>query len=272
LQAPEEVTAEIDSATFGSIFHKSAEYIYKDLTEHNSLIVKEDIEKLLKEPVRIENYVDRAFKELFFHISLDEKPEYNGTQLINSAVIVRYIKQLLQHDLKHAPFTFVGSEKYVSERICIHTPSGDFTSRIGGCIDRIDTKDDTLRIVDYKTGGKADTAPSVASLFIPDKKRSNYIFQTFLYAAIMSRKQNLKVSPALLYIHRAASENYSPVICLKEARQPEVPVTDFSQYEEEFRNELGKLLSEIFNPEIEFKQTEIEEKCTYCDFKAFCRK
>ena len=272
LQAPEEVTAEIDSATFGNIFHKSAEYIYKELTEHNSLIVKEDIEKLLKDPVRIENYVDRAFKELFFHISLDEKPEYNGTQLINSAVIVRYIKQLLQHDLKHAPFTFVGSEKYVSERISIHTPSGDFNSRIGGCIDRIDTKDDTLRIVDYKTGGKADTVPSVASLFIPDKKRSNYIFQTFLYAAIMCRKQNLRVSPALLYIHRAASENYSPIICFKETRQPEAPVTDFSQYEEEFRNELGKLLSEIFNPEIDFTQTEIEEKCAYCDFKALCKK
>ena len=88
----------------------------------------------------------------------------------------------------------------------------------------------------------------------------------------MCRKQNLKVSPALLYIHRAASENYSPVVCLKEARQPEVPVTDFSQYEEEFREELGKLLSEIFNPKIDFTQTEIEGKCAYCDFKAFCKK
>ena len=272
LQAPEEVSAEIDSATFGNIFHKSAEYIYKDLTEHNSLIIKEDIEKLLKDPIRLENYVDRAFKELFFHIPLDEKPEYNGTQLINSAVIVRYLKQLLQHDQKHAPFTFMGSEKYVSEKIRIHTSSGDFTSRIGGCIDRMDIKDDTLRIVDYKTGGKADTAPSVASLFVPDKKRSNYIFQTFLYAAIMSRKQNLNVSPALLYIHRAASENYSPVVCLKEPRQPEIPVTNFSLYEEEFRDRLGKLLTEIFNTEIDLKQTEIKENCTYCSFKAFCKK
>ena len=272
LQTPDEVSAEIDSATFGSIFHKSAEYIYKDLTEHNSLIVKEDIEKLLKDPIRLENYVDRAFKELFFHIPLDEKAVYNGTQLINSSVIVRYIKQLLHHDLNYAPFTFMGSEKYVSEEISIHTPSGDFTSRIGGCIDRMDIKDETLRIVDYKTGGKADTAPNVASLFVPNKKRSNYIFQTFLYAAIMSKKQKMKISPALLYIHRAASDKYSPVVCMKEPRQPEIAVTDFSLYEGEFRKELDKLLSEIFNPEIDFKQTEIEEKCTYCDFKALCKK
>ena len=272
LQAPEEVSAEIDSATFGSIFHKAAEYIYKDLTQHGNLIAKEDIETLLKDDIRLEAYVDKAFKELFFHIPMEEKPEYNGTQLINSAVIVRYIKQLLRHDLKYAPFTFVGSEKSVSEKITIHTPSGDFDSRIGGYIDRLDVKEDTLRIVDYKTGGKADTPPNVASLFIPDKKRSNYVFQTFLYAAIMNRKQNLKVAPSLLYIHRAASEDYSPVVCLKEPRKSEIPVLDFSLYEEEFREELQQLLDEIFHPEVDFTQTEIEEKCAYCDFKAFCRK
>lgn len=272
LQVPEEVSAEIDSATFGSIFHKTAEYIYKDLTQHGRQINKENIENLLKDDIRLENYVDKAFKELFFHIPEDEKPEYNGTQLVNSAVIVRYIKQLLYHDSKYAPFTFIGSEKSVSEKVTIHTPSGDFESRIGGYIDRMDEKEGTLRIVDYKTGGKADTPSSVASLFIPDKKRSNYVFQTFLYASIVSRKTGNKVAPSLLYIHRAASEDYSPVICLKEPRKPEIPVWDFSLYEEEFREELQKLLDEIFHPEVDFTQTEIEGKCTYCDFKAFCKK
>ena len=272
LQAPEEVSAEIDSATFGSIFHKAAEYIYKDLTQHGKLIVKENIETLLKDDIRLEAYVDKAFKELFFHIPMEEKPEYNGTQLINSAVIVRYIKQLLRHDLKYAPFTFVGSEKSVSEKVIIHTPSGDFESRIGGLIDRLDEKEGTLRIVDYKTGGKPDMPPSVESLFIPDKKRSNYVFQTFLYASIMCRKQNLKVAPSLLYIHKAASEDYSPVICLKEPRKEALQVTDYSYFEEEFRKGLQKLLDEIFHPEVDFTQTEIEEKCAYCDFKALCRK
>ena len=216
--------------------------------------------------------MDKAFKELFFHIPMEEKPEYNGTQLINSAVIVRYIKQLLRHDLKYAPFTFVGSEKSVSEKVIIHTPSGDFESRIGGLIDRLDEKEGTLRIVDYKTGGKPDMPPSVESLFIPDKKRSNYVFQTFLYASIMCRKQNLKVAPSLLYIHKAASEDYSPVICLKEPRKEALQVTDYSYFEEEFREGLQKLLDEIFHPEVDFTQTEIEEKCAYCDFKALCRK
>ena len=272
LQAPETVSAEIDSSTFGSIFHRTAEFIYNDLTRHGNLITKEAIETILKDDILLGNYVDRAFKELFFHIPMEERTEYNGTQLINSAVIGRYIKQLLHHDAQYAPFTFVGSEKSVSEDVSIHTSIGEVKTRIGGYIDRLDRKGDTLRIVDYKTGGKADTPPSIASLFIPDKKRSNYVFQTFLYAAIASKKLDVKVAPSLLYIHRAASENYSPVICLKEPRKQEQPVLDFGIYEAEFRERLQHLLEEIFNPEIPFSQTEIEEKCTYCDFKTFCRK
>ena len=273
LSAPDEVSAEIDSATFGSIFHYAAEHIYKDLTTHGKVINKEALETLLRNEVKLQDYVDTAFKKLFFNVPQNEKPEYNGIQLINSAVIARYLKQLLQNDLRYAPFTFIASEMEVDEPIDIQTPKGVIKSRIGGIIDRMDSKDGTLRIVDYKTGGDADTPPHVESLFIPDKKRSNYVFQTFLYAAIMCRKQpTMKIAPALLYIHRAATETYSPVIQMGESRKPKEAVEDFSKYEKEYRERLQGLLEEIFNPEKSFTQTEIIEKCTYCDFKALCKR
>lgn len=273
LSAPDEVSAEIDSATFGSIFHYAAEHIYKDLTTHGKVINKEALETLLRNEVKLQDYVDTAFKKLFFNVPQNEKPEYNGVQLINSAVIARYLKQLLQNDLRYAPFTFIASEMEVDEPIDIQTPKGVIKSRIGGIIDRMDSKDGTLRIVDYKTGGDADTPPHVESLFIPDKKRSNYVFQTFLYAAIMCRKQpTMKIAPALLYIHRAATETYSPVIQMGEPRKPKEAVEDFSKYEKEYRERLQGLLEEIFNPEKSFTQTEIIDKCTYCDFKALCKR
>lgn len=273
LSAPDEVSAEIDSATFGSIFHYAAEHIYKDLTTHGKVINKEALETLLRNEVKLQDYVDTAFKKLFFNVPQNEKPEYNGVQLINSAVIARYLKQLLQNDLRYAPFTFIASEMEVDEPIDIQTPKGVIKSRIGGIIDRMDSKDGTLRIVDYKTGGDADTPPHVESLFIPDKKRSNYVFQTFLYAAIMCRKQpTMKIAPALLYIHRAATETDSPVIQMGEPRKPKEAVEDFSKYEKEYRERLQGLLEEIFNPEKSFTQTEIIEKCTYCDFKALCKR
>lgn len=272
LRPLEEVSSDIDSATFGSIFHRAAELAYQELTVNGKLIRKEDLEEMLRQEVKLQGYVDIAFKELFFNVGQDEKPEYNGVQLINSAVITSYLKQLLRNDLQYAPFSMEAMEIRVFEEIDIQTPKGVIKSRIGGMIDRLDSKEGVLRIVDYKTGGSPKTPANIESLFIPAEGRPGYVLQTFLYAAIMSRQQNLKVSPSLLYIHRAASDAYSPVIEMGEARQPKVPVEDFSIYEEEFREQLQNILTEIFDPENSFRQTAIIKTCEYCDFKSLCKR
>lgn len=272
LRMPDEVSAEIDSALFGTIFHRSAELVYTDLISRSAEISKKDLEDLLKDNAKIQYYVDTAFKEIFFHCSRDERPEYNGTQLIHSKVIASYLKQLLRHDLAYAPFKIEGMEKNVQETIEIDTPSGMICLNIGGTIDRMDSKGDTLRIVDYKTGGSPKVPENIEQLFTPMHNRPNYIFQIFLYAAIMCRQQHLKVAPALLYIHKAASEAYSSVIEMGPSRQPKIAISDFALYEQEFRDRLHHLLYELFDPSIPFTQTEDEKRCTYCDFQGLCRR
>ena len=272
LKTPDEVSAEIDSALFGTIFHLSAQLAYTDLTANRKMIQKEDLERLLRDEVKLQSYVDRAFKQELFKVAPEEKPEYNGVQLINSKVIVSYLKQLLRNDLQYTPFEMVAMEEKVSEEITIQTGQGPFTLRLGGTIDRMDAKEGTLRIVDYKTGGSPKTPVNIEQLFTPSETRPNYIFQTFLYAAIMSRKQPLMVAPALLYIHRAASESYSPVVEMGEPRKPKMPVNNFAFFEDEFRERLQALLEEIFDEKEAFTQTEDIKKCSYCDFKAICKR
>jgi CRISPR/Cas system-associated exonuclease Cas4 (RecB family) len=271
LSAPDDVSSEIDSALFGTIFHRSAELVYGDLGAHGAEIREEDLKRLYEDERRLQDYVDRAFKEEFFKVPLDERPEYNGVQLINSKVICSYLKQLLRNDMHYAPFSMVATEKHVSEEMTVATDNGDWRVSIGGIIDRMDLKDDTLRIVDYKTGGSPIAATSVESLFVPAEKRPGYIFQTFLYAAIMSRRQSYKVAPSLLYIHKAASDSYSPVIEMGEPRK-KAPVNNFAFVEDEFRSRLDELLREIFSPDKPFAQTEIQEKCAYCDFRSLCQR
>ena len=272
LKAPEEVSAEIDSALFGTIFHYSAELVYKDLTAHNKEIRKEDLEALLKNDVKLQAYVDNAFKEKFFHVSQTEQPEYNGTQLIHAKVIASYLRQLLKNDLQYAPFCMEAMEKEVDEVMEVETSAGKLSLKIGGTIDRMDSKGDTLRIVDYKTGGTPKIPENIEQLFTPANNRPNYIFQTFLYASILCRRQPLKVAPSLLYIHRAASESYSPIIEMGASRQPKVPVNNFAFHEEEFRERLQKLLQEIFSPDTPFDQTEDTKLCEYCDFRSLCKR
>lgn len=272
LKVPNEVNTEIDSSTFGSIFHRAVELVYQKLTETGKLIRKEDLEQLLRDEIRIQQFVDAAFKELFFHVPQEEKPEYNGTQLINSKVISTYVRQLLRNDVQYAPFEMVAMEKRVSEQLTINTPDGEVEVRIGGIIDRIDSKDDTLRVVDYKTGGTPNKPTGVEQLFARSDNRPGYIFQTFLYAAIMCQQQPLKVAPSLLYIHRAASDTYSPVIEMGEPRQPKMPINNFAFFEDNFREQLHTLLEEVFDPTVPFTQTEHSEVCKYCDFKSICGK
>lgn len=272
LKTPDEVSAEIDSALFGTIFHLSAQLAYTDLTANGKMIQREDLERLLRDEIKLQGYVDQAFKQELFKVAPEEKPEYNGVQLINSKVIVSYLKQLLRNDLQYTPFEMVAMEKKVSEKITIQTTLGPLTLRLGGTIDRMDAKEGTLRIVDYKTGGSPKIPANIEQLFTPSETRPNYIFQTFLYAAIMSRKQPLMVAPALLYIHRAASESYSPVIEMGEPRKPKIPVNNFAFFEDEFRERLQALLEEIFNEKEPFTQTEDTKKCSYCDFKAICKR
>ena len=272
LKTPDEVSAEIDSALFGTIFHLSAQLAYTDLTANGKMIQREDLERLLRDEIKLQGYVDQAFKQKLFKVAPEEKPEYNGVQLINSKVIVSYLKQLLRNDLQYTPFEMVAMEKKVSEKITIQTALGPLTLRLGGTIDRMDAKEGTLRIVDYKTGGSPKIPAKIEQLFTPSETRPNYIFQTFLYAAIMSRKQPLMVAPALLYIHRAASESYSPVIEMGEPRNPKIPVNNFAFFEDEFRERLQALLEEIFDEKEPFTQTEDIKKCAYCDFKAICKR
>ncbi len=269
VKPPDEISAEIDSALFGTIFHHSAEQVYRTLTANGQAVNRDDIDRLLRDTPRLQGFVDQAFKQEFFHIAPDERAEYNGTQLINAHVIVSYLRQLLRNDLLHAPFRIEGLEHPIRETRVLDTPSGTVHIALGGTVDRMDSKDGTLRIVDYKTGGEPKTPTDVEELFTPAAGRPSYVFQAFFYSAIQCRTSPLRVAPALLYIHRAASESYTPVIEMGPPRQ-HVPVTDFAAYADEFRTRLDALLQELYDPSVPFTQAQEPDICTYCDFRNLC--
>ena len=268
IRRPDEVNDEIDNAAFGSIFHCAAELLYKDLTAHGDIINKSDLEAVLKDKPRLHNYVDRAFKHEFFKLDEQAKAEYNGIQQINRSVIIRYLENLLKLDINYTPFVMMGMEQIVSEDMEVETPYGTYHLKIGGKIDRMDCKGGTLRIIDYKTGGKpVRSVPDIEDIFT-GKNRDHRIFQTFLYSAVVCGLQKEKsVAPGLLILKTATSDDFSTDIKFNNA-----PVNDFSLLEKEFRERLQQLLHEIFNPETPFRQTENRpDNCKYCDYKQFCK-
>ncbi len=279
LSTQDEVDEEVDSAIFGTIFHKAAEDIYNDLTASGDRqITEEKLRPFLTDnDEKIKSYVDNAFKQEFFKVPIEDSVSYNGQQLINKAVIEKFIHMLLEIDLKQTPFKYVAAEERVYETFeIIANGEPSFKVNIGGVVDRQDsTQDDELRIVDYKTGNKPKSFKGITDLFEQQKDRAKYVFQIFLYSYILIKKNpGKKILPRVLYIHHASAPDYNPYIQHNISKNKNINVPEFSgEYASDFGSELTKLLNEeIFNRAVPFTQTKFEEICKYCDFKALCHK
>ena len=192
-------------------------------------------------------------------------------------MILKYLRQILRMDMElYAPFNYVGSEDEGYQHV-IEVPdplnAGAMKQiRLKGIIDRLDSKDGILRIVDYKTGSDKGTPDTIDQLFPPtdSKKRKSQAFQIFYYAYIMSFQPQFskyRLAPTLLYT-RSSSKPTADDIYYHIGKDV---LTDFNaQCGQEFEEKLIGLISEIFNPDIPFSPTDDKETCRNCDFSQLC--
>ncbi len=277
LKKPNDTDTEIDFAMFGTLFHKSAELAYNYLASDGKTITAAAIDSLLKDGNRLEGFVQEAFKEDYFARKTVQKADYSGTQSINYDVILKYLRQVLRMDMElYAPFSYVGSEDEGYQHV-IEVPdplnAGSMKQiRLKGIIDRMDSKDGILRIVDYKTGTDKGHPKSMDALFPPTdaKHRMSQAFQIFYYAYIMSFQPEFsryRLAPTLLYT-RSSSKPTADDIYYSVGGNT---IMDFTaQYGQEFEEKLKGIISEIFNPDIPFEPTDDKEACSRCDFSNLC--
>lgn len=277
LRKPNDTDTEIDYAMFGTLFHKSAELAYNYLASDGKTITAAAIDSLLKDSERLEGFVQQAFRDEYFAQKTIDKADYSGTQLVNFDVILKYLRQVLRMDMElYAPFNYVGSEDEGYQHV-IEVPDplhkGSMKQiRLKGIIDRLDSKDGILRIVDYKTGLDKGTPDTIDQLFPPtdSKKRKSQAFQIFYYAYIMSFQPQFskyRLAPTLLYTRSSSKPTKQDIYY----RIGTDVLTDFgTQCEEEFQSRLIELISELFNPDIPFAATDQKETCRNCDFSQLC--
>lgn len=266
LTPPDEMKVEIDVSHFGIIFHKSAELAYDKLTERGDMIHDFELKALYNDEVEIQRIVDEAFRQDFFHTEIGEPLPFNGTQLIVRHAVCGYLKQLLRLDAKRAPFRYIQSEKKVQHVVTINSHGTKLDLLLGGTVDRIDSKGDTTRIIDYKTGGKQKSVKSVEDLFARDTIRDGYVFQAFYYAHLL-KDEYATIAPSLLFVRKTSDENFEPNIVVNR-----IPVTDFSEYSEDFARLLTETMDEIFNSDIPYTAATNLDACKYCKFTSLCRR
>ena len=305
LLEPDEIDEdEVDNKTFGNIFHRAAELFYytfaskediavddrgKQRLIHPIVISAGDLDNALKDSSLVYRLVDQAFREELFKVSSsDYHPKYNGLQLINKEVIASYLRQLITIDRRQAPFTIIGMEIVVSTTLGVATARGEKLFRIGGFIDRLDAVAangnpsaggnlaERIRVIDYKTGRAQATHPKdIDEVFgtTPQamNKHSDYYLQAILYSLIIKNDRRFNpaqepVSPGLLFIQNAGSEDYDPTLKLGKEL-----LSDVAPLEAEFTEHLRSLLADIYNPAVPLKPTEDKKRCIYCPYAALCK-
>ncbi|MCF0160831.1 MAG: PD-(D/E)XK nuclease family protein [Bacteroidaceae bacterium] len=204
-------------------------------------------------------------------------PALNGTQTIVQSVIHKYLRKLLEYDLRLAPFTILGLEKNVQMKLPIHIGGREKDILIGGNIDRLDVYTSpqgvrNIRVVDYKTSDRPQKADSIDALFNSNTTTRPYHILQAMYYAIQVDASGMNpygeaISPALFYISQVG-EDYSP-----EVKVGKEPVVDFDkQYRNEYVEKLTAVIEELYDTETPFRQAATDHLCEYCDFRELCQR
>lgn len=305
LLEPDEIDEdEVDNKIFGNIFHRAAELFYYTFASKDDIatddqgkqrlirpivITADNLDHALKDTSLVYRLVDQAFREELFKVSSsDYHPKYNGLQLINKEVIASYLRQFITIDRRQAPFTIIGMEIVVSTTLGVATARGQKLFRIGGFIDRLDSVAasgnpsalgnlaERIRVIDYKTGHSRTSHPKdIEEVFgtTPQamNKHSDYYLQAILYSLIIKNDRRFNpaqepVSPGLLFIQNAGSEDYDPTLKLGKEL-----LSDVAPLEAEFTNHLRSLLADIYDPALPLKPTDDKKRCTFCPYAALCK-
>jgi CRISPR/Cas system-associated exonuclease Cas4 (RecB family) len=265
LKEPDEITGDIDPAILGTILHEAMRSLYEDFT--GKRVDAESVMSLISDPTVVSGLIKRTIRKFF------GRGNYNvatGNELIAREVLVEYIMRILKTDKAMAPFSIIDLEKQVTFPVNIENGNTMINIAAGGVIDRVDLKDGTTRILDYKTGTIADSISSIEDLFADDRKKDyDGWLQTLLYCeGYLNEKQDVKVRPSIYQIKKSHGED---LLKIKPGRNNEIPVDDYTSVRHEYMSCLNATVKAIFSIDEPFFMTSDDwNKCSYCPYRALC--
>jgi len=257
----DEVEETIDASTLGTVVHEVLELFYKPFIQKN--ITESDIKQMI--PL-IEKNTKRSFSTIYKNGDIDF-----GKNLLIQKVAIRFIERFLQKELetiaaKETQQLFILSlEEYLKSSITI---DNSIEVLLKGKIDRIDSLNEIVRIIDYKTG-----SASTAKLIISDWQNSitdatfDKFFQLMMYAYLYSKNNDCthtKVKAGII-----SFRNLSSGLLTVSIGDSKGMLTQFDF--DNFENQLLTLLNTIFDKEIPFSQTPEKKNCKYCLYTGICR-
>ena len=285
----EERTDLLSPGDFGTVIHDVMQHLYEPY--EGKLLSSQDYEWLLDPHTslpRISTTVNSYYAQNVLH-QKSTPNEIEGMHQMYIRMIMEEVYAVLKFDAQYIrrghQLAYVASEQRID--MIEPLPELGIDVRFKGFIDRLDEVDGLLRIVDYKTGADSQTFKDWSQLYFAQEKSQHRkaIAQIFLYSeAVLRLVENGKaqqeglswlqprhnqVQPSLYQLKGMCSnkEHYNPLIRLN---QTEIEGYATSEIRDSYCHELHEVLLRLFSPDVPFAQTEDEEACRYCAFKAIC--
>jgi CRISPR/Cas system-associated exonuclease Cas4 (RecB family) len=260
LKEADEVEETIGADTLGSVIHEVLETLYTPFIGKN--IKAADI-KLMKE--QAEGLVKKGFEKNY-----SSNDTAYGKNLLIIKVSLKFIHNFLNAEVKlieqsekqGKPILIKQLETELEGTLTID----DKIINFHGKADRIDSIGNTIRIIDYKTG---IAEAKELKLTDWDKLRNEPLFaktfQLLMYGWMYSKTNsnlNENLVSGIISFRELSAGLKTVTIYGNDLLSPSVLQT--------FEEQLKIIINELFDPEIEFKQTNIIENCCYCSFKGIC--
>ncbi len=261
LNHEENIEESIDAPTLGTIVHEVLSKIYQPFinTPLSATGLKDEIKKT-------EIYTKESFANNYSKGDLGY-----GKNLLLVNVAISIVKRFIDHEIKllenQKKITVLGLEERLFKIIDIEDPSSkkNISVKLKGTIDRIDMLEDTLRIIDYKTGNINKSELTVKELDdIINQDQNDKAFQLIFYTMLArdSLEKNKKVL-AGIYSLRNISMG---LMQLKISGHDLIQTDTINEFEQIVR----KIINDLFDHKTPFKQTDQIDLCNYCPYRSVC--
>ena len=259
IEEPKQVNEDLEQNELGSCIHSVLEKIYSNTTD--GLVLPETLQQAL---IQIDEIIDQTLADQFQY-GRDLSGRNHFLRSVARSQITNFLKSEIKHLQKEGAIKIVGLEKELSYGFNITVDATTHHVVIKGIADRIDITNDTLRIIDYKSGKVEPRDLRVTSAEPDWSSVSDKWFQLMTYEWLYHNNQNSN-HPHVSGIFPLGHLNSQLLTASWEGTEIITP-----QHIDTFDKMLHQLTAELLNPDIPFTANRNSKMCTYCPFNENCK-
>ena len=256
----EELSEEVESNELGTFIHELLCDIYSRDTDR--IIRQETLKKALNE---LPDTIEKNFRDNLLKGRSDTGKNHLYIEVAKTE-LQRFLEKEIEKLKNHSIQMLLTDGLPIKQQLPLCQPYTQYPVYINGITDRVDLFDGQLRIADYKSGGVDEDDLKMRKDFDSPRDPSDKWFQVLTYSWLYCRNSGYKGPfECGIFPLRSLSSDFmkaswagSTLLC--------------SSHIDQFETILSNLISEILDPQIDFRADPKKNACTYCAFKNTCGK